>query len=348
MRIIISSPYLDSLGGGERYILTIAEILSKKHAVSLLWDGNKNILVEAKRRFNLNLEQVTLIHKSLAKTNLFQRYFLLKNYDISIVLTDGSIPFLFAKKNFLHIQVPFNKIQHHNFLAKLKFKFIDGVICNSKFTNTWVKETYPANNYFILYPPVDTLNITSATKENIVFSVARFASHLNSKRQDILLEAFKKFYKKNPDYQLVLAGSSNQENSYLSHLIKKSSGLPVKFLVNPSNEELLSYYKKAKYFWHAAGYGVDQQLNPEQTEHFGIVLVEAMAAKCLVCAVNRGGATEIIQSGKNGFLWEKIDELANCQQYLKPKIIAQAKVDSAKFSKQKFQQSLLKILNISQ
>lgn len=348
MRIIISSPYLDSLGGGERYILTIAEILSKKHTVSLLWGGNKNILIEAKRRFNLNLENITLIHKSLEKTNLFQRYFLLRNYDISIVLTDGSIPFLFAKKNFLHIQVPFHKIQHHNFLAILKFKFINGIICNSKFTNGWAKKSYPTNNYYVLYPPVDTLNITSGVKENIIFSVARFSSHLNGKRQDILLEAFRKFYKKNPGYQLILAGSSNQENNYLSHLLKESSDLPVKFLVNPSSKELLSYYKKARYFWHAAGYGVDQQLNPEQTEHFGIVLVEAMAAGCFVCAVNRGGATEIIQSGKNGFLWEKIDELANCQKYLKPKVIAQAKIDSAKFSKQKFQKSLLKILNISQ
>ena len=40
MRIGIYSPYLDSFGGGERYMLTIAEYLSASHKVDLFLDKN--------------------------------------------------------------------------------------------------------------------------------------------------------------------------------------------------------------------------------------------------------------------------------------------------------------------
>lgn len=348
MKVLISSPYLDSLGGGERYVLTMAEILSQKHSVYLLWDGNAQIIPEAEKRFNLDLSKINLISQSLKALNIFQKYIFLRKYDLSIVLTDGSIPFLFAKKNYLHIQVPFSSNKQQNLLTKLKFKFLSGVICNSEFTKFWVQKTYPPTEQMVLYPPVDTAKIKSGVKEDLIFSVARFANHLNSKRQDILLKAFIKFHKKFPKYRLVLAGASNSnQNKYLSHLKVKASKLPIKFLINPPSSVLLSYYKKARYFWHAAGYHIDENKNPEQTEHFGMVLVEAMAAGCLVCAVNKGGAREIIESGKNGYLWESISDLVNCSKQLNKKVTLQAQVDAQKFSKEKFRFNLAKILNIN-
>lgn len=348
MKILISSPYLDSLGGGERYILTIAEILSKSHQVDIIWGGHPAVISQAEERFNLNLDKVNLISKSIEALNIFQRFFLLRDYDISIFLTDGSIPFLFAKKNFIHVQVPFNLKNQNTILNKLKFRFVSGIICNSRFTKSWAKKTYPNANFIVLYPPVDIAKINPNQKENIIFSVARFANHLNNKRQDILLDAFKKFHKLFPDYRLVLAGASkNIKNKYLEKLKNMSKGLPVEFLVNPPGSTLQKYYGKAKYFWHAAGYGVDEKNNPEQTEHFGIVLVEAMAAECFVCAVDKGGAREIIKPNKNGYLWESINDLVNCHANYKQKIVLQAKTDSYFFSKETFQTNLAKILSIS-
>ena len=59
MRIGIYDPYLNTLGGGERYVLTAAECLSKKHQVEVFWEDTQ-ILVKAERRFNLDLGKIRL------------------------------------------------------------------------------------------------------------------------------------------------------------------------------------------------------------------------------------------------------------------------------------------------
>ena len=47
-----------------------------------------------------------------------------------------------------------------------------------------------------------------------------------------------------------------------------------------------------------------------QAEHFGIALVEAMAAGCVCFAYARGGHLEIIEHGVSGFLWKTERELS--------------------------------------
>jgi len=57
----IYDPYLDTLGGGERYCLTVAEILSKNgYHVDLLWDKDSDILTKAETRFSLDLSSVKI------------------------------------------------------------------------------------------------------------------------------------------------------------------------------------------------------------------------------------------------------------------------------------------------
>ena len=38
MKFGFYSPYLDTFGGGERYMLTLASHLSQKHEVDIFWD----------------------------------------------------------------------------------------------------------------------------------------------------------------------------------------------------------------------------------------------------------------------------------------------------------------------
>ena len=55
-RVAIYDPYLDTLGGGERYCLTVAEILLKNnYQVDLFWSGDKTLIEKAEKRFSLNL-----------------------------------------------------------------------------------------------------------------------------------------------------------------------------------------------------------------------------------------------------------------------------------------------------
>ncbi|MBU4190339.1 MAG: glycosyltransferase, partial [Candidatus Thermoplasmatota archaeon] len=59
----------------------------------------------------------------------------------------------------------------------------------------------------------------------------------------------------------------------------------------------------------AAGFGVDEEKEPEKVEHFGITTVEAAAAGCVPVVIRKGGQPEIVKEGINGLLWEKEEEL---------------------------------------
>ena len=74
-------------------------------------------------------------------------------------------------------------------------------------------------------------------------------------------------------------------------------------------QKLKILFEQSKIFWHAAGYGEDEDLHPQRSEHFGIVTVEAMAAGCVPVVCNRGGQGEIVEHGRTGFLWTALEEL---------------------------------------
>ncbi len=77
-------------------------------------------------------------------------------------------------------------------------------------------------------------------------------------------------------------------------------------------------------------------------EHFGITTVEAMSGKCVPVVINKGGQTEIVENGKNGFLWNDIDELLRYtldligDEDLMRKMGEEALIKSKKFSKESF------------
>src|SRR3972149_574156 len=67
MKIGFFSPYLDTFGGGERYILTLASHLSKNHSVDIFWDNStikapltRFLKIDAKTKLNLTRYKVLL------------------------------------------------------------------------------------------------------------------------------------------------------------------------------------------------------------------------------------------------------------------------------------------------
>ena len=72
MRIGLYDPYLDTLGGGERYMLSAAASLSHNHKVSLFWDGNA-ILSEAEKKLNLDLSRVTTTQNIFTPKTSFRK-----------------------------------------------------------------------------------------------------------------------------------------------------------------------------------------------------------------------------------------------------------------------------------
>src|SRR3990167_4313040 len=180
MRAAIYSPYLDTFGGGEKYMMTIAEILSGDNRVDILLDqhlqelGADYLKDTLSKRFSLNLQKIAFINAPIGKqSSVVLRALFLKNYDVFVYLTDGSIFYPTAKKNILHIQSPLVGQPAKSIWGKLKLKGWDLIIYNSKFTEDHSKENWPISSQ-VIYPPVDTDKIKSLEKKKYILSVGRF------------------------------------------------------------------------------------------------------------------------------------------------------------------------------
>lgn len=390
-KVGIYDPYLDTLGGGERYCLTVAEILLKNNFdVDLFWSGSSDLIAKAEDRFNLNLGNLKIVpdifklvpnkldliedQKVLDKIissknnqdnliqkikNFIDKYKITKEYESFFYLSDGSIPFLFSKKNFLHIQVPVVKkfSLQEKILNQIKLYFFNNIIVNSEFTKKFIEKLFN-HQIDILYPPVDVDKFLAVSeKENIIISVGRFDNILNAKKQDVLIDAFKFIVENNKtkNWKLILAGGSLEnpsKNSYLTYLKTKAGNLPIEFVVNPNFQTLRDLYSKSKIYWHAAGYNVDENKNPENTEHFGMTVVEAMASGLVPVVVNQGGLRETVKNDLNGFLWDSINDLISKTQLLisSPQIIQEMSIQSIKlskqFSKENFEKKFLSLINL--
>jgi len=380
----IYDPYLDTLGGGERYCLTVAEILlTNGWQVDLFWSGDPKLIDLAQTRFGLKLDGLNIVPDIFGITNtnidategqpltkyishhrhhqsFFKKFTETRKYDFCFYLSDGSIPFLFSKKNIFHTQVPFTFKQNFKdrILSILKSLFINRVVYNSAFTASLTPPNLLSKTT-VIYPPVDVEAMdASQPKQNIILSVGRFDNILNSKKQDILINVFSQFVAQNPntDWKLILMGGSLQSesnNHYLIHLKSLAQNLPIEFIVNPDYTELKQVYATSKIYWHAAGYGVDHSQHPELCEHFGMTPVEAMASGLIPILVNKGGLPEIVTDGVNGYLWdEPSDLLAKTQLIINTpvefsKMQQQAIESSKKFGKSVFTQKMLEIINSS-
>ena len=318
-KALIFDPYLDTLGGGERYSLTFAlGLLSAGYSVEIAWK-DIDTLKDAENRFGLDLSKIKINKKAYdlcrGKSSLIKRFLFTIKYSLIFWVSDGSLPFLFSKNNLIHFQVPFKNIGGNSFINKIKTIFIHKFVYNSRFTTDVHEKHFPKNKSFILYPPIDINSFHPGKKENIILSVARFDSPSHSKRQDILIDAFKTLNKSCPNYELFFAGGVHGESDTLEKLKEKSGSLPIKFVVNPDFDKLKNLYAKSKFFWHAAGFEIDEIEEPGKVEHFGMTTVEAMASGCVPIVIGKGGQKEIISEG-TGFLCSNPQEISEVTQKL--------------------------------
>lgn len=341
MKIGFYSPFVDSIAGGERYLLTLASHWSKTHDVVLFWD-DRSILHKAQSHLNIDLTRVRTAENVFRTRNIFKKMIASRGYDLIFFLSDGSIPTTFAKYNILHFQVPFQHISIH----PIKLSRYQSVICNSDFTRRNIVGI-PENRSTVIYPPVEPVHRGQALKRKHILSVGRFHP---LKKQDVLIEAFRTALKKRifEGYELVLSGGMlPADESYLRRLKTAAKTLPVRILPNTSFKMLSSLYGSAMIYWHAAGY---HETNPEHMEHFGISTVEAMSAGAVPVVFNGGGLPEIVREGENGYLWANIDELLVKTRTiisggpLRASLSKKAKGRSEKFSTVKFTSEFDKLL----
>lgn len=155
-------------------------------------------------------------------------------------------------------------------------------IANSRFISRRISHVYGRPSE-VIYPPVDTekFQILEGGKGDFYLAASRLVPY---KKMDLIAAAFAQM----PDKKLIIIGSGPEKKKLTQFL---SPNIDIR--EEAGSGEFLELMAMAKAFVFAA------------EEDFGITMAEALSAGTPVIAYGRGGAAEIVQQGKSGYLFEK-------------------------------------------
>lgn len=338
--IALYSPYIPKhRGGGEKYLLSIAEVCSQLHPTTLLVPADlvektRQSLPEYAATFGLDLAKVGVSASALGSSRGPIRTLVAsKQYSHLFAMTDGSIFPSVAGRSYFIVQVPWTRSL--SVAERLKLKSWRKVLVYSDFVAGVIKKSWRPDHIQVLSPYVDLRDFHSEEKQPIILNVGRFFRHTtsNSKRQDICIEVFKQLVQKGTlnGYSLVLAGNADPNpdtDEYLEELRALSFGYAVNILTDLSYTQLRSYYAKSRFYWHAAGFGIDPAKTPENTEHFGMTTLEAMASGCIPLVVPYGGQKEIVSDER--LFWEtEVELMEKMQSFLRLKQVDLSRLQSS-------------------
>ena len=312
MRVGFHDPYLEILGGGEKYLLSILEqvcdeapeadvaVLSRARPEPAEWERlGVRVAPAATRWIRTGSLGVTPRSRKL---------------DLLVTITNHFPPLSMARHSVAIVQFPFTPLAGPRGIERrLRLASYDTVLCYSEFVRSHVSERLGIGNAVVLWPPVDTDGATQGAKGRNIIAVGRFfpSADGNNKKHGVLIEGFRRLLEREAGVRLHLAGGCHADaasQAYLTELRRQAAGLPVAFHPNASPSTLESLYSGASLFWHAAGFG---ETRPERLEHFGITTVEAMAHGCVPVVPALGGQLEIVEDGRTGRLWSSVDELVD-------------------------------------
>ena len=133
-----------------------------------------------------------------------------------------------------------------------------------------------------------------------IVSVGRFFAGGHNKRQDVVIEAFRRIVEAGVEgVELALAGAihpSPAGRARFYELQELAADLPCTFYPNIGRHELAALYGRSAVLIHAAGFGVDPDEFPEALEHFGITPIEAACFGCIPVVYGQGGPRDVIRT----------------------------------------------------
>ncbi len=349
MRIsIYNEPAGSGIGGSEFVAALLAEALAKDHKIDLYHripslTVDKLAINSGTRLDSVRLHYVEKPNLQPQSRRNPQAHFrelqsiqaeLSKGYDIFVAIVHDVPPFSHAKKGALIVLFPATTAPYvkpeGRIDAKLALKRPGGYIYQSwawkkrmegyglksaisDFSRLWAKRRWGID-CTIIYPPVNT-SFGHVEKEKIILSVGRFAvrGQGHRKNQEEMLETYAQMRsERSLDWKYFCVGGLGEtpaHKGYFEELSALAALGGAAVVANLPRNELRSLYERAGIFWHASGYGEDQNVDPLMVEHFGISTVEAMAAGCVPVVINKGGQSEIVEHEISGFVWETLDEL---------------------------------------
>lgn len=299
--MLLRDDFLNTAGGGERTVGTLARAYMDKYQTAIFAQGEPVILRDRiAERLGIDLFPVELTQAM--SENPPDVYM---NCEWS-----SDKPGIGTERNLYWAMFPhaIGKGQVAMWLTTY-----DTIVANSQFTQEHIRDRWGRDS-IVIYPPVRLFPCPDLTaKTQSIMSIGRFFPAEHSKKQDVLVDAFLGSDLPKAGWTLHLCGSVKTENphhmKYLDAIRQKAGdalGVSVRLHLNCTHDEIMSVAREATIFWHATGYG---ERDPGSFEHFGIATVEAMSAGCIPVVINFGGQPEIVEEGKSGFLWSAPAEL---------------------------------------
>jgi glycosyltransferase involved in cell wall biosynthesis len=352
---IYNDPAGSGIGGSEFVAALLAEALAKDHHVDLFHRIASLTVEKLAANSGTNLNGVALHYvgaetsSSLSRRNPLSNYRESRNalaklsdgYDIFVAIVHNMPPFCHAARGALIVLFPASAAPYvkplGGFAVKPAMKHPGRYVYQSwawarrmetyqvktaisDFSRRWTQKLWGVDCE-IVYPPVDT-NFGRLEKVKMILSVGRFAieGDGHTKKQEQMLLAFQRMKEKGlRDWTYASVGGLHdtpKHQAYFEELSQLAAASGARVVANMARQELKDLYERSSIFWHAAGYGEDENMQPVSAEHFGISTVEAMAAGCVPVVIKKGGQKEIVEHGVSGFLWETLDELQSYTERL--------------------------------
>ena len=189
-----------------------------------------------------------------------------------------------------------------------------GIVCQSQYVRRWVK-SYWGRDAEVVNPPVDLPDPAPSLEDKgfVILSVGRFFSGGHGKRQDVMVEEFRRLVDGGlGGWELHLAGSVHrdaQHRGFYERVAALARGYPIHLHPDASHAELQTLHRRASIYWHAAGFEVVEEDEPERLEHFGMTTAEAMGYGAVPVVYAAGGQLEIVTDRHDGRLWHTREEL---------------------------------------
>ncbi len=318
----VYSPFDIRVGGGERYILSVASGLSNKYEV---WFLTKQRISRA--RLSHTLEDLAIKpgrfhYAKLDDTANWERpdlYFVMGN-EIEPP-TSG-----FGKRNIFHIQFPF-PIHYTGHFSIECINQYDAIIVNSEFTACNVAKamlTYKVSSIpiCVLNPPVsmpsckdnNLSRVYDSTAYLKIVNVGRYIVSGHNKRQDAVMDIAEECHRLGLPVSFEFYGGlgvEEENTQYFSELAARGSRIKAKVYANASRSVIENALNTAYIYIHPCGLGYYPGSSPEKLEHFGITIVEAMSRGCIPLVYDQGGPAEIISNNNFGFTFSQTSEAVN-------------------------------------
>jgi glycosyltransferase involved in cell wall biosynthesis len=313
VRIGLYDPHLATLGGGERYLLTILEEALRVPGAAVTLLAPERPEPEAWGRLGIEVDEAAFEWSRATDSEVTAAS---RELDLLVVLVNDVPPLSHARRSVAMVQFPHRSHTgpRGRLLRVLRvarspaaLASYDLFLCNSEFTRAHIRARLGVDAV-VVPPPVEMPpGEQRGRKDPLILSVGRFFSDWHSKNQHVLVDALATLDA--PGWSLVLAGGGD-DAAYVERVRRAAEGLPAELRLDVTRTELVDLYSRASLFWHAAGYGQDPRRHPERLEHFGIATAEAMARGAVPLVFPAGGSAELVDDGRSGRWWRTPAELA--------------------------------------